>query len=223
MPIINKDSIKLRKCCKCGGNKTTKNYNGTPVWFNHKCDKDGCTKYLCRSCYGKIAYRSYNTDYIAEWRIGNLDPLSPSGKGFIGQQIVAKTYGVEDCNLKMDDFRFYVDISKISEYGYSEVKIRTLNTNHQWSFDTGRPQKYDSIFLVCMDKNVPWKDVERLYVIPSDTVLNTVKSGITITKNPSKGSQWYEEFRIDEKPFNDTYHNMKLDNCKILRNTNNDI
>ncbi len=46
---------------------------------------------------------------------------------------------------------------------------------------------------------------------------NRGRTGITITKNPSKGVQWYEEFRIEEKPFNEIYHNMKLENCKILR------
>lgn len=26
-----------------------------------------------------------------------------------------------------------------------------------------------------------------------------------------------EEFNIDDTPFNDTYHDMKLDNCDVLR------
>ncbi len=41
---------------------------------------------------------------------------------------------------------------------------------------------------------------------------------ITIYINPCvKGSKW-EEFRIDKKPYNDTYHNKKLNNCKVLKN-----
>ena len=49
--------------------------------------------------------------YEADFRNGNLDPLSPPGKGFIGAQIVAKTNGTEDCNIKMNNFRFYVEFN----------------------------------------------------------------------------------------------------------------
>ncbi len=52
-----------------------------------------------------------------------MEISSPPGKDFIGQQIVAKTYGIEDCNLKMNNFRFYIDL-KHSIYGYIEVKTR---------------------------------------------------------------------------------------------------
>lgn len=29
--------------------------------------------------------------------------------------------------------------------------------------------------------------------------------------------KWVDKFRVDEKDFNDIYHTMKLENCKILR------
>lgn len=150
-----------------------------------------------------------------DWRKGNLDPKSAVGKGFIGQQIVAKTFGIEDCNLKMKNFNFYIDLSKISGYGYGEVKIASLDmTNDIWYFDTDREQYYDILFLVCMDENWPWKNVERIYAIPWEVVGYRKKIGIY--NNPSRGG-WYKEFRIDEKSFNDTYHNMNLTNCKVLR------
>lgn len=72
----------------------------------------------------------------------------------------------------------------------------------------------DTFFFVCMDRSKPWKNVERVYVIPKDIVIK--RSSITIYKNPSR-SAWYEDFRIDERPFNDVYHNMSLGNCKVLK------
>lgn len=181
-----------------------------------------CGEKIKNVCYDIL--NEYNSSVIgclcpkcksADWRIGNLDPKSSIGKGFIGQQIVAKTFGVEDCNLKMDNFNFYVDLCKHSDYGYIEVKISSYYKEHRaWSFDTRREQYYDNLFLVCMDGNWPWKDVKRMYAIPWEAV--GYRKRINIYKNPSRGG-WYKEFRIDEKPFNDTYHNMKLENCKVLR------
>lgn len=162
---------------------------------------------VCPRCVIKIM----GTD----WRKGNLDPKSAVGKGFIGQQIVAKTFGVEDCNLKMKNFHFYIDLSKIYGYGYGEVKTASLDMiSDIYYFDTDREQDYDNLFLVCMDGNWPWKNVGRIYAIPWEVVGYRKKIGIY--KNPSRGG-WYKEFRIDEKPFNDTYHNMNLTNCKVLK------
>lgn len=187
-------------CCWCGSIETYKDH-----WYLCGYNKKGCTKCLCYACH-----------HGSDWRTGNLDPLSNTGKGFIGQQIVAITYGVEDCNLKMNNFHFYIDLSKISEYGYCEVKIGSLNImEDQWSFGTRRYQEYDTLLALCMDNKEPWVDVKRSYAFPWEVVGN--RKSITITKNPKFGTQWYEESRIDSKPFNATYHNMKLINCRVLR------
>lgn len=209
-------------CCICGS-KDTYVYNGKHIWYNHRCNKKDCTAYECSVCHKKIEYNTPGTyanakKLQADCRNENLDSSSSSGRGFIGVQIVAHRYGIDDCNIKMDNFRFYVDLSKISGYGYSEVKTSSFSKTYgRWKFNTDRVQEYDTAFLVCMDNNWPWKDVDRLYAIPWEVVVNRNKWSISITKNPSKGVQWYEEFRIDERPFNETYHNMKLENCKILR------
>lgn len=168
--------------------------------------------WLCPKCY----YIDYNEKNLKSlWRIGLLDPLSPVGKGFIGQQIVAKTYEVEDCNLKMDNFNFYVDLAKIGKYGYCEVKIATFNKrNGKWEFEGIDPEHFDSLFIVCMDKNEFWKNVERVYIIPVEYIIS---SHITIYENTSTKLSKWEKFRIDHKPFDKIYHNMKLENCKILK------
>lgn len=86
---------------------------------------------------GKIACPSsaYKAKAMSDLRIGDLDPRSTHGKGFIGQQIVAQTYNVEDCNLKFDNFNFYIDLSNISGYGNGEIKTMTFNKKRdRWHF-----------------------------------------------------------------------------------------
>lgn len=211
--LYARNKFKKRICCICGSNKTHIDIHiDHHLWFKYSCNnKIGCTGYICHNCQGK------HEQHISQWRNGELDPSSPLGRGFIGQQIVANTYKIDDCNIKMDNFSFYVDLSKHPEYGYCEIRTRSLNVNYQWTFDTNRPQEYDTLILVCMDNKYPWKDVERVYVIAWDIIVNRCMISVTITKNPSKGVQWYDEFRIDERPFNETYHNMKLKNCNVLR------
>lgn len=199
---------KETKCCKCDSAKTYMKGPEDPLWRTCECGKKDCTGHICDTCYGKI--RS-----SAGWRHGQLDPSSPPGKGFIGAYIVAKTYGLEDCNIKMNTFRFYIDLSKHSKYGYIEVKTATLNRkNGNWSFSKFDEKDFDTLFLVCMDENDPWKSVKRVYAIPWEDAIN--RSSIKIYENPSR-SAWYDKYKIDEKSFEDTYSNMKLENCKVLR------
>ncbi len=69
-----------------------------------------------------------------------------------------------------------------------------------------------------MDKNVPWIDIEKVYVIPESELYGEVR--INIYKdfsNVRSRFKWVDKFRVDEKDFNDIYHTMKLENCKILR------
>lgn len=198
---------KGRKCCNCGGSKTYIKPDGRYSWYSCQCHDEDCTKYLCEKCYKKS---------FTDWRNGNLDPSSNSGKGFIGSRIVANTYKMEDCSIVKDNFHFYIDLFKRGGYGYVEVKTSSLDKIREiWNFNTARQQEYENIFLVCMDIYWPWKRVERIYIIPWEVV--GYRTGIAITKNPSKGNQWYEEFRTNEIPFNETYHRMKLENCDILR------
>lgn len=60
---------------------------------------------------------------------------------------------------------------------------------------------------ICMDK---YMKIEKIYIIPEEKLYG--KTNITISEN----SQW-EEFRVDEEPYNDTYHNMKIEDCTVLR------
>lgn len=207
--VEKKYGSKLKWCCICGNNNVRKRY------YDDNGNWDGKSR-LCDNCYTNINY-NYIQKMLAGFRNGNLDPLSTVGKGFIGQQVIAKKYNVDDCNLKMDNFHFYVDLSKISGHGYCEVKISSLLGNI-WKAELGMDHKFDTVFVLCMDKNVPWRDIEKVYVIPESELYGEVR--INIYKdfsNVRSRFKWVDKFRVDEKVFNDIYHTMKLENCKILR------
>lgn len=216
-----RNKFKGRKCCVCGEIKTYMKSPDSPLWYKCACGMEYCTGFLCNNCsrraYQKNDPNSNNNiiKNMADSRIGNLDPNSPPGKGFIGVHIVAKTLMVDDCNIKMNNFRFYIDLSRHCDYGLIEVKTATMK-NGKWIF-TGLEREFDTLFLVCMDENYPWKSVKSMYAIPWEYAVR--RKNITIVDNPSR-TVWYEKFRIDEKSFDDTYHNMKLDRCTVLRKNN---
>lgn len=208
--IIDKNDVKNRighrTLCNFCGNKVKKRYHHILDNYGNHTGKVCC---LDGNCIEKMR---------SDWRNGNLDPKSSPGRGFIGQQIVAKNYGIEDCNLIMDNFCFLIDLSRHSKYGYCEVKTSSLSIKGRWGFRTDRKQEYDTLFLVCMDGNWPWKNVERVYAIPWNVAIEKINKGLAIIKRPIRHcSQWYEEFKINEKPFDDIYNKMQLKNCKVLR------
>lgn len=225
---IGRNIVEERICCLCKGNDTYIAPDGKYDWRHCTCNKIDCTEYLCKDCWNKYYYYNIakydheSRDFIlnAQFRTGKLSRYSTNGIGFVGAQIVAKTLGVDDCNIKMDNFCFYVDLSKHDIYGIGEVKTATLNKiNGCWKFTIENEYFiFNTMFLVCMDENEPWKNVERIYAIPKKEIIQH-GIGITIVKNPLRCT-WYDDtkkkYRIDEKPFDEIYHKMKLKNCTVL-------
>lgn len=204
-------------CCECGS-RDTYVYNDYSAWHNHKCDKKCCTKYLCHKCYTRNYQKNdpYSQNNIMKrilpCRTENIyvksfDRLSDNDKGRIGEDIVAITLGLENQNDKSNNYCSPFDLTIHPKYGRIQVKIRSLNViENFWDFNVGIGE-FDTLFVVCMDHYRPWKIVERVYAIPYDNVCYLTR-GSTIPKNTfSKESKW-EEFRIDENPFVNTYHNI---------------
>lgn len=204
---------KYKKCCKCGSNETYIRPSGYPCWFMDYNDKGDWTgKYVCHKCYHR--YDNNSTDNLIKsmrkCRNKGISKYSNTGKGFIGEQIVANVRGLKNCNIEKDDFNFKFDLHD-PEYGRVQVKTHVLN-REGWSFSNIKLENYDTIILLCMDEYR--KNIERVYIIPSVCVVGP--TGITIVKYPSRGFR-YEKFRVDERPYNDSYHSMKLDNCPVLK------
>lgn len=219
------DKKDTRKCFICGNSETYRDSEGREHWSYHYDEKGKWTRnWLCNTCrmntesvkkYYKKRYDEIK--YITDCRNARIDIKSEKCKGCIGVQICTITLGVDDLNIQIDNFGYYVDLDKHTKYGFIEVKIAVFNKRDgRWYFHDIHKENFDYIFLVCMDQYSPWKNVLRIYVVPSDRI--TTSTTITIYENPSvRCSRWYEEFEIDVKPFNETYHNMNIMECPVLR------
>lgn len=177
-----------------------------------RCNKENCTSYLCDTCFNNYSPDSFNNllKYINNWRNRNLSRYSAVGKALISQWITAKTFGVRDLNIENDNLRQSIDLYHPIYYKL-DVKVSTLdNKRGAWYFNTGNIHIFDNIIALCMDQYEPWKNVQRVYIIPINA-LDKYRyiTNIGIIKNPSRGV-WYEKFRIDENPFNDTYNTVDI-------------
>ena len=192
------------RCYICGSNKTYIrgiDSEGKEIYDWRK-DKDG--NYICSSCRSNINKKSERL-----WRMGLISRYIETGVGIVGQYIVAKTIRVDDLNIINDNLRQPVDLSEHSIYGISDVKIATLADDNRWTFGTVF-NRCDTVFYVGMDRYVPWKDVEMVCAAPCDLVFKD--SSISIFNDIPKGRKWdiLQKYRIDKKPFNDTYHNVDI-------------
>ena len=212
-----------KRCCICRSTDTYIYPDGYSQWNAHKCDKYNCTRYICNKCRSKEYYRDivkFDPNSSDNWkksvrkfRNKQIDPKSETGKGFIGEMIVAKTRGLKNCNLELDNFNAVFDLSVDSFYGRIQVKTASL-INGKWEFGLSYNQEYDTIFLICMGKY--WKNVERVYAIPWEKCVNI--RNIAIYDRTPGGSQW-DKFRVGEEQYEDTYQDMKLENCPVLKNS----
>lgn len=178
----------------------------------YKSHKGGKSIWLCKSCYNKERYLRLANHYhdaeksIADSRTGNLDRLDRFGKMVIGQWITGKTLGIKDLSIEKDHFSEPIDHSRHSIYGDIDTKISSYdNIEKRWTVSR-ITHNFDNICIICMDGQKPWISVKRVYIILEEKING---STITIVENPSKGG-WYEEYRIDEKPFNDVYQSVDI-------------
>lgn len=183
---------KDRRCCRCKKTETYTYLDGREAWISCSCDGISCTGWLCNRCWQKLQQL---------WRNGLLDRYSSDGKAIISQWIVAKNINLFDLNVINDNFREKIDLSYHPMYKRIDVKSATL-FGTVWLF-SGIVKNCDTFFFVCMDRL--WKNVERIYIIPKSELY-----GDTYVEIYKYTKEWYEEFRIDEIPYNDTYHSIDI-------------
>lgn len=78
-----------------------------------------------------------------------------------------------------------------------QTKGHSYNSTHnRWAIDirNERNKKFDILIFYCISED--GKTIERIYIFPKEKMIN---KGITISKNSSKGSQWYEECRVTDE------------------------
>lgn len=223
--IGERKNIDERTCNICEGG-TYIDRNGIPIWRKNRDEKgnwDGHS-FLCTICYERFNPNSKN-NLLKSVALCRNEEISISGKkdkGRIGEDIVSITLGLKNQNDISNNYNSPFDLFFHPKYGKIGVKIRGQLYNYEWNFsDINSDGDYDTILLLCMDNNKPWKNVDRVYAIPIEAI--NVKC-ISIYKNPSRRA-WYDEFRIDEKPYNDSYHLISKIRrdwiCKIFEVDNN--
>lgn len=160
---------------------------------------------LCRRCYD-------NRDYMNE----KLDPNSNIGFGFIGQRVVAKVLNLElkyDCNCS-EGFGSEYDLYDKNNYGSINVKAGTLNEHNYWQFNLKCKQIPDTYIILGF--SLYKSDILRVWITDSLDDLTYEKQKISIV-NTYRGLLKVEPWEVDCELYNDAYHSMSLDNCRVLK------
>lgn len=205
---------KIRRCCLCQSHETYQK-NDIQQWHKHKCGEYNCTRYLCDRCY-KRDPNSYHgiIKSMRDHRNKRLDKDSTTGKGFIGQQIIAKILGVEDCNIKTNNFHSIIDA--YDHIKYKRIQVKTVHFNKYGRWTIGHIMyNFDTLFIICMNND--FNNIERVYIIPAQEIKNRGIYSVSIYSSVHRNS-WYENFRVDQRPYNKILHNMKIEDCPVLDN-----
>lgn len=165
--------------------------------------------FQCNKCYQNI---HHNSDY----KIGNLDPDSTTGFGFIGQRIAAKALNLElkhDCNCSVG-FNHPYDLYS-DKYGRINVKSAKAKGNSpSWQFNfKGKPNCDMFIFI---GFNHDRSKIEFVYFIKTNEGVLT-KKGLNITKN-SPSVVNHKKYEVKTEPFNKALGSMNIKSCQVLRN-----
>ena len=156
--------------------------------------------------------------------LSDFSNLTDPDIGRIGEEIGCRTLKVDNRNVKEDNYggnQFiggHPDTMRHEMYGYIEIKISTFNPNRfrttegAWSVALDICyQECDNVLIICMDENQPWDNVKRAYMIPCRELIGQM--GMTINPRGDK----YEKFKTGDKPYNDTWHNMKKERYLNLK------
>lgn len=201
---------KNRSCLRC--NKTTEEI----LRERPTLKKVFWRKGICDPCFHKLKRKCRNKELPKDHR---------TAKGFRIEMVIGKVLGIKVCSIELDNFNSVFDL--YDPIKYKEIQVRSCQyacrktayyngkkyEYYTWHIPLDLLKEYDTLFAVCMTEG--YKDIYRIYIIPVDKLPDT--QGFDIYKDP-KDHMWYEEYRVDEKPYNDMYHSMKIEDCPVIKN-----
>ncbi len=129
---------------------------------------------------------------------GNWDGISyhcDAWKGLIGEAVIAKVRGLEIICIISDNFNSRYDLSN-TLYNRIQAKFR-MPYYGDWPIEFGIEHNFD---VLCISKDM--KHVDRTYAIPEKELSG--KHMLKIVKNKKR----WEDFRIDEKPYDDMFYSI---------------
>lgn len=163
-----------------------------------------------RKKLGEILRRKSRT----KCRNNMIDPDSNQGIGYITEVLVAKFLGIKTCFDITDNFNHQsFDLYEHEDFNMINAKGSTLRYykgNNFWWFATERNRTPDFFFCIGYDKRR--RHVKRVYIIPNDNYVVNL-TGLYMSLHGSE----YKWFREDEKPWDELFHTLKLDNCPVLK------
>lgn len=158
-----------------------------------------CTeKWFCGECGTNDFMKK-----LADSRTGNLDPNCNTARGGRIEEVTCRVHNVKNLNKENDNYRSPIDHSKSPILGVLQTKGAGYDIyRRSWHnrLNNEHNKEFDYLVFYCMSQD--WKYIERIYIIPYELVM--IRKAIEIVKNPSRKT-WYEEYRVDEKPYNDIY------------------
>lgn len=183
-------------------------------------DKGYWTKgWLCNKCYKKD---DNEERFIKDHKIGNLDPYSTSGKGYISETIVCKARGIKSLNIENDNWKSPIDHSTDPELGILQTKCALYNPIlknwHNGSLLNEYGKRFDHIILLCFDEYM--KNVLRIYIIPKFELdgETTIFVALDWSKLRRKSKfEKLEKYRINNKYYNDVYHSLDENDLRGIR------
>ena len=188
-------------CDNCGKNKPENQH------WNYKNEQR-----LCYTCY----------QTLNNHKNGKLDPNSEVGFAFMSQRVVAETLGLDlkyDCNCSIG-FNAPYDLYD-EKLGSINVKTRVLKYNKYWNF--GLSNKYIPDIYIMLGFSSDKSDILHVWITEPEDDLTfdnkkfKYKQSISITNDINSGLKRAAPWEVDVEPYNDAYHNMSLENCKVLR------
>jgi hypothetical protein len=141
-------------------------------------------------------------------RMDNVGINSDKGMYIISQAVVAKTLGIEDLNIKNDNFQFYIDMEHPI---YKKIDVKCSSVWHRrgigmWTYAVNRKIDCDTYFLLGFSPDN--KGIEDIRIVPNEDWISDLVT-ITISRNSLKTSK-YDQFITDSSPYNDTYQSLIL-------------
>lgn len=194
------------RCCICGSTDS-KNFSKIPKWLTCICNRQDCKGFMCITCNSR--YRNRLPDSLQNklkglrnCRTGNINLYSNQARCIIGEAFIVKTLGIDNLNIKMNNFRYYIDAID-NKYGRIDIKIKTLIPGKWWNFDLGTDRDYETNILVCMDQYYPWRSVQKIYIIPNIDIIDSLYIYIT-----GFGQSIYDSYKVDPTIYNDMFCNL---------------
>lgn len=169
---------------------------------------------MCDNCYGRIISnfpdsRNSLLKKIANCRNKQVDQDSTHGKGHIAEQIVVKTLGIKNYNLESDNYCAEFDAYDPIKYHRIDIKGPYL-INGVW-IATGIGKNFDNLFILCMSSD--YSSVIKVYIIPKEFIGD--KTNIKIYQGIL--NMLYDKFMVDEKTYDETFHDMDASDFPLLR------